>query len=257
VYYETRARSLLKTISWRTWATITTALLVLAFTGRFELAIAIGSLEVVAKLILYFFHERAWAKLKWGKREMPAFVLWFTGLPASGKTTVADMVHEELLKRGLKAERLDSHDLRGLFPETGFTPDEVDNHVRRVGHLASMLEKQGVVVVASFVSPYRESRDFARRLCANFIEVHMDSTPEACAARDERGLYEQARRGQIADFPGVSAPYEPPLHPEIHVAVDSLAAEEVARLVLQALKPGRNGARAKAPHLARVQHQQS
>ncbi|MBN1320001.1 MAG: adenylyl-sulfate kinase [Thermoleophilia bacterium] len=225
----------MKTISWRFWATVTTALIVLLFTRRYTLALTVGSVEVVLKLVLYFVHERAWSRVKYGKREVPAFVLWFTGLPASGKTTAAATVCSELAKRGLKVEHLDSHDVRALFPETGFTREEVDGHVKRVGHLASMLEKQGVIVVASFVSPYRESRAFARELCSNFVEVYLDSTPEASAQRDTKGMYTRARAGEIEHFPGVNGPYEEPVDPEIRVAVDGLSPEEVVDSVLRQL----------------------
>ena len=131
-----------------------TAIIVYAFTGEFALAITVGFLEVFAKMGLYFFHERLWQKIRFGKKEIPSFVLWFTGLPASGKKAVADCVYQELRKEQLKVERLDSHDVRPLFPETGFTPGEVNRHVKRAGHLCAMLEKNGVIVVASFVSPY-------------------------------------------------------------------------------------------------------
>ncbi|MEJ2471736.1 MAG: DUF2061 domain-containing protein, partial [Desulfuromonadales bacterium] len=167
--YETKKRSMLKAISWRTWATITTAVLVFIFTGRFALAITIGLLEVIAKMVLYFFHERFWQKIRYGKREIPAFVLWFTGLPASGKKELANRVYERLQTLHLKVERIDSLDVRPLFPETGFKRDDVDRHVKRSGHLCAMLEKNGVIVVATFVSPYVESRRFARGVAKNFV----------------------------------------------------------------------------------------
>ena len=91
--YETKKRSFLKALSWRTWATITTAVIVFVFTGELALAVTVGFLEVFAKMALYFFHERLWQKISFGKKEVPAFVLWFTGLPASGKKAVADRVY--------------------------------------------------------------------------------------------------------------------------------------------------------------------
>ncbi|PNU20091.1 adenylyl-sulfate kinase [Geothermobacter hydrogeniphilus] len=234
--YETRARSIFKALSWRTWATITTAVIVFAFTGRFALALTVGALEVVAKMALYFFHERLWQKIRWGKKEVPAFVLWFTGLPASGKKAVADRVYQLLKDRGLKVERLDSRDVRPLFPETGFSPPEVNRHVKRSGHLCAMLEKNGVSVVASFVSPYRESREFARRMAATFVEVHMRSTPEACMKRDSKGHYARAQRGEFKYFPGVDVAYEQPRQPEIVIDVEQTPAERAAEQVLDYLK---------------------
>ena len=234
--YETKKRSILKAISWRTWATLTTAILVFMFTGEFALAITVGLLEVFAKMALYFFHERLWQKIGFGKKEVPSFVLWFTGLPASGKKALADAVCEQLRRDKLKVERLDSLDVRPLFPETGFSPEEVNRHVKRSGHLCAMLEKNGVIVVATFVSPYKSSRIFARGQAQNFIEVYMDTTVEACEKRDTKGHYAKARRGEYRYFPGVDIAYEAPERPEIHIAVDELSTDESALKILRYLK---------------------
>ncbi|MDB4470704.1 adenylyl-sulfate kinase [Deltaproteobacteria bacterium] len=234
--YETKKRSIFKAISWRTWATITTAIIVFAFTGEFALAITVGFLEVIAKMGLYFIHERLWHKIRFGKKEIPAFVLWFTGLPASGKKVLADAVYAQLQKDGFKAERLDSHDVRPLFPEVGFSPEEVDRHVKRSGHLCAMLEKNGVIVVASFVSPYRVSRDFARARAVNFVEVFMQSTVDACEKRDVKGHYEKARSGDYQYFPGVDVDYEAPDNPELTIAVDDVSLEESTQQIIRYLK---------------------
>ena len=234
--YESRSRSILKAISWRTLATITTAVIVFVFTGKIALALTVGLLEVFAKMALYFVHERVWQKLHFGKRDVPAFVVWFTGLPASGKKGLADAVYKQLEGERLKVERLDSHDVRPLFPTVGFTPDDVDRHIRRAGHLASVLEKNGVIVIASFVSPFRESRDFARGLARNFIEVYMKTTPEACERRDEHGHYLQAKAGKLSHFPGINGPYEAPLSPQVVIDVDATSTEEAAQQVVQYLK---------------------
>jgi adenylylsulfate kinase len=220
VQYTTKARTLLKTISWRTVATLTTAVLVYIFTGEFALAITVGSLEVVAKMIFYFVHERIWEKIKFGKKEVPSFVVWVTGLPASGKRELADKLAVRLKEKELKVERIDSHGVRPLFPETGFSPDEVDMHIRRVGHLCAMLEKNGVIVIANFVSPYYSSRRFARKQAKNFVEVFLKTTPEACRARDDRGRYEKALAGEFKYFPGVDVDYQEPEHAEMIIDVD-------------------------------------
>ena len=234
--YETKKRSVLKALSWRTWATITTAIIVFIFTGEFALAITVGFLEVFAKMGLYFFHERLWHKIRYGKKEIPSFVLWFTGLPASGKKAIADKVYQELKKGNLKVERLDSHDVRPLFPETGFTPSEVNRHVKRAGHLCSMLEKNGVIVVASFVSPYGQSRQFARSVATNFVEVYMKSTVEACEKRDLKGLYAKARSGEYKNFPGVDAHYDEPDQAEVTVEVDNVSSDEAVNQITDYLR---------------------
>lgn len=234
--YETKKRSVLKAFSWRTWATITTAIIVFVFTGEIALAITVGFIEVFAKMALYFFHERLWQKISFGKKEVPSFVLWFTGLPASGKKALADAVYQQLIQDKLKVERLDSLDVRPLFPETGFTPEEVNRHVKRAGHLCAMLEKNGVIVVASFVSPYRQSRIFARERAVNFVEVYMDTTVEACEQRDSKGHYVKAHCGEYRNFPGVDVEYEEPVNPEITIMVDDMTIEESAQQVISYLR---------------------
>jgi len=234
--YETKKRSILKALSWRTWATLTTAIIVFIFTGEFALAVTVGFLEVFAKMALYFFHERLWQKISYGKKEVPAFVLWFTGLPASGKKALADTIYQQLAKEKLKVERLDSHDVRPLFPETGFSPEEVNRHVKRAGHLCAMLEKNGIIVIASFVSPYRESREFARERAVHFIEVYMETTVEACEQRDDKGHYAKARRGEYQNFPGVDVEYEIPVNPEITIDVNNQTLDTSAEQILNYLK---------------------
>jgi adenylylsulfate kinase len=234
--FETKRRSILKAVSWRTWATITTAAIVFLFTGRLTLAVTVGCLEVIAKMGLYFFHERLWHRISYGKKEIPAFVVWITGLPASGKKAIADGVYRQLQQDKLRVERLDSRDVRPLFPETGFSPEEVDNHIRRAGHLVAMLEKNSVIVVASFVAPYRSSRRFARHVANNFIEVYLKTTPEACESRDTQGYYAKARRGEYKYFPGVDMAYEEPQNPEITIDVDNISVDEATRQIVNYLK---------------------
>ncbi len=115
----------------------------------------------------------------------------------------------------MDVEYLDGDAMREIFPTTGFTRAERDAHLRRVGYLASRLEEHGVIVVASFVSPYRESRDFVRGLCRNFVEIYVATPLEECERRDVKGLYARARRGEIRNFTGIDDPYEPPEHPEL------------------------------------------
>ncbi len=234
--YETKKRSILKAFSWRTWATITTAIIVFIFTGEFALAITVGFIEVFAKMALYFFHERLWQKVNFGKKEIPSFVLWFTGLPASGKKALADAVHRQLIADKLKVERLDSLDVRPLFPETGFSLEEVNRHVKRAGHLCAMLEKNGIIVVASFVSPYRQSRKFARDRAVNFVEVYMNTTVEACEQRDTKGHYAKARCGEYQNFPGVDVEYEKPVKPEITIEVDKVTIDDAAQQIIYYLR---------------------
>jgi adenylylsulfate kinase len=214
-------------------ASITTALLVLVMTGRFVLALAVGGAEAIAKLVLYFVHERMWNQIRFGRGKLRPAVLWFTGLSGAGKSTIAKRVAEALSNRGFTVELLDGDAIRAVFPRVGFTREEREEHVRRVGHLASRLEKHGIVVIASLISPYQESRDFVRRLCSNFIEVYLATPLEVCEARDIKGLYAKARSGKIKGFTGVDDPYEPPRSPELKLDASRISVEQAAAAVLK------------------------
>jgi adenylylsulfate kinase len=162
-------------------------------------------------------------------------VVWFTGLSGAGKSTIAEWVARELAARHSRVEVLDGDSLRQIFPNTGFSKAERDAHVRRVGYLASRLEHHGVAVVASLVSPYRESRAVVRGVCRRFIEVYVAPPIEECERRDVKGLYAKARRGEIGEFTGVSDPYEPPLTPELAIDTSGISVDEAGRRVLAAI----------------------
>jgi adenylylsulfate kinase len=129
-------------------------------------------------------------------------------------------------------EYIDGDALREVFPNTGFTRAEREEHLRRTGYMASRLAAHGVTVVASFVSPYRESRDFIRRQCRKFVEIYVATPLDECERRDVKGLYARARRGEIKNFTGIDDPYETPENPELTLDTRALSVEEcVARVV--------------------------
>ena len=169
-------------------------------------------------------------------RKYKPAVLWFTGLSGSGKSTIAEKLVADLETAGQDIEYLDGDRVREIFPQTGFTREERDMHIRRIGFIASLLEKHGVLVVASFVSPYRAARDEVRRRCRHFIEIHVSTPLEECERRDVKGLYARARKGEITNFTGVSDPYEPPEKPEIELDTASLSLDEACGRVEQYLK---------------------
>src|SRR4026208_545294 len=153
MFRETHSRSVLKAISWRIFGTLVTSALVYVFTRRLVLSLAVGAIEFFSKIGLFWLHERLWDRWSWGKRRIAPAVICFTGLPGAGKSTVADWVAEQLRQRGWPVERLDGDAVRRIFPETGFSREERDAHLRRIGFLASKLEAPGVFVVASVVAP--------------------------------------------------------------------------------------------------------
>lgn len=171
---------------------------------------------------------------KSGRRDAP--VLWFTGLSGSGKSTLAERLAAELVSRGCDVEPLDGDLMRSVFPNTGFTREARNEHIRRAGFMAGLLARHGVTVVASFISPYRESRAFVRGLCRRFVEIHLATSLEECERRDVKGLYARARRGEIDRFTGISDPYEPPERPELALDTAAHSPEECCRQILEFLE---------------------
>lgn len=165
------------------------------------------------------------------------FTLWLTGLSGAGKTTIAVELEQELRARGVLVERLDGDTVRqGLTRDLGFSKADRDKNIERVTFVAKLLSRNGVGVIASFISPYREARDTARRETTNFIEVYVAAPVETCAARDVKGLYAKAFAGELKDFTGVNDPYEEPLTPEITLHTERETLQESAQIVLTYLE---------------------
>ncbi len=165
--------------------------------------------------------------------------VWFTGLSASGKTTVATLVDQTLTGRGVHCMVLDGDNIRhGLNRDLGFSPADRTENIRRIGEVAKLFTQAGLVTLVAFISPYRRDRDAARTIQAkgDFLEVYLDSPVEVCEARDPRGLYRKARAGEIPEFTGVSAPYEAPLKPELVLYTASETPEESAQRVVAYLE---------------------
>ena len=168
--------------------------------------------------------------------EEKGFVVWLTGLPASGKTTVARELERELRIRGLKVEVLDGDEVRKwLSPEAGFSQEDRERHLKRVAYVSHLLAKNGVVVIASFVSPYRSTREFARKLIGDFVEVYVKCSLKTCIERDPKGLYKKALSGEIKDMTGIQDVYEEPQNPEIVVDSEKNSPEECAKRILNKL----------------------
>jgi len=166
------------------------------------------------------------------------FVLWFTGLSGSGKTTVARRVAEILRGKGFKVELLDGDEVRKwLSPEAGFTREDRTRHLIRVANVARLLARNGVIVLCSFVSPYIEVRKKIREIIEKegirFFEIYVKCSLEECIRRDPKGLYKRALRGEIKNMTGIDDPYEPPPNPEIVINTENNPIEELVEHVLQ------------------------
>jgi len=162
--------------------------------------------------------------------------VWFTGLPCSGKTTIAKEVKRILEERGMDVELLDGDTVRDYIRNKDFSKEGRNKHLRYIAVMAKLLSQRGVIVLCSFVSPYRENRDFARSICANFVEVYVKTPVEVCIERDVKGMYKKALNGEIKGFTGIDDPYEEPENPELVVETDKETLEESTQKVLEKLK---------------------
>jgi adenylylsulfate kinase len=165
-------------------------------------------------------------------------VVWFTGLSASGKSTIARRVEQLLLEKGRFTYVLDGDNIRhGLNKDLGFSPEDRNENIRRIGEVAKLFADAGVITLTAFISPYRADRDRNRAITpeGRFLEAYVDASLELCEARDPKGLYKKAREGKIPEFTGISAPYEAPMDPEIRVRVEGTV-DESAMQVIEALE---------------------
>jgi adenylylsulfate kinase len=171
------------------------------------------------------------------EREQRGFTLWFTGLSGAGKTTVAEIVEHELKERGRRVEVLDGDIVRtNLSRGLGFSRDDRNINVLRIGFVANLLTRNGVAVIVSAISPYKEARDQVRRRIIDFVEVFVDVPLEVAAERDVKGLYKKAFAGEIEGFTGVSDPYEPPVAPDLVLKTDEETPQESAHKVIEKLE---------------------
>ena len=171
------------------------------------------------------------------RMERKGFTLWFTGLSGAGKTTLARLVEAELLSRGHNVEVLDGDIIRtNLSKGLGFSKEDRDTNIRRIGFVCNLLTRNGVVAIAAAISPYREVRDEVRRDIGSFVEVYVKCPINVLAERDVKGLYKKALAGELKNFTGVDDPYEAPVAPEVLVETDSDTAEVSAAQIIARLE---------------------
>ncbi len=166
-------------------------------------------------------------------------LLWFTGLSASGKSTVANEVTYRLHQMGKLTYVLDGDNIRhGLNKNLGFSPQDREENIRRISEVGNLFADAGLITTTAFISPYRKDRDFARQLLGEgrFVEIFVKASVDTCEKRDPKGLYQKAKKGEVKEFTGVSAPYEEPLRPEILLDADTMTIEEEVEMVLDYLK---------------------
>lgn len=165
------------------------------------------------------------------------FTLWFTGLPSAGKSTLANLIAQEFRARGIGFEVLDGDVVRThLCKGLGFSKEDRDENIRRIGFVCGMLSRHGVAAIAAAISPYRAIRDEVRASISNFVEVYVKASVETCTQRDVKGLYKKALAGEIKNFTGVNDPYEPPLNPELVVNTESESPADSAARIMSKLE---------------------
>lgn len=167
--------------------------------------------------------------------------LWFTGLSGSGKSTVAVAIEKALNQRNKLAYRLDGDNIRlGINSNLGFSPEDRTENIRRIGEISKLFVDTGVIVISSFISPYRKDRNFVRQLHASagmdFLEIYIDCPLEIAESRDPKGLYKKARAGEIKNFTGIDAPYEPPENPDLVLKTAENTVEQEVQMLLNLLE---------------------
>ena len=164
-----------------------------------------------------------------------SFLLWFTGLSGSGKSTIANVVEKKLHRKGIKTYTLDGDNIRkGINSDLSFSPEDRTENIRRIAEIAALMVDAGVVVLAAFVSPYKKDRENIKSIVkdVNFVEIFINTSVEECERRDVKGLYKKARAGEIKNMTGISAPYEAPTHPDVEIKTESESIEAAADKII-------------------------
>jgi len=166
------------------------------------------------------------------------FLLWFTGLSASGKSSIANVVEQKLFKMNFNTYLLDGDNVRhGLNSDLGFDEKSRVENIRRIGEVSKLFLDAGIITLTAFISPFKSDRSLVRKLFGEreFLEVFIDSSLEICESRDPKGMYAKARKGEIKNFTGISSPYEKPENPEIHIIYNNISLEAAADLIINYL----------------------
>jgi len=273
---ESHSRSVTKGVSWRVIGTIDTTVISYLVTGNPLKALSIGGIEVFTKIFLYYFHERIWQRIGWGKpkvetslmssnkdqsvatnihtvfdrmvnrSERETFlkqkskVIWMTGLSGSGKSTIAIHLERKLLEHGYFAQILDGDNVRsGINSNLGFSLEDRTENIRRIAEVGKLYVNSGIITICTFVSPTIEIRKYAADIIGkdDFLEVFVDAPLEVCETRDVKGLYKKARAGEIKDFTGISSPFEPPKKPDLTLHSNLESMEESVEKAFNFIKP--------------------
>ena len=273
--HKSQVRHILKTITWRLVGTMDTMFMGWLISGNALVGLKIGGLELVTKMGLYYLHERVWHISDFGLIEVMeeidqdpevtiesktnviaqnyqvnrsqrnqnvghgSFLIFFTGLSGSGKSTIANQLEIKLQDKGVNSYLLDGDNLRlGLNRDLGFSLDDRNENLRRVGEVSKLMIDAGLLTIAAFVSPLKKDRELIRSIVGpeNYFEIYVNTPLEECERRDVKGLYAKARAGEIKEFTGISSPYEPPVNPDLEIDTLSTSVDEAVVRILNLIE---------------------
>ncbi|CDF81224.1 adenylylsulfate kinase [Formosa agariphila KMM 3901] len=169
-----------------------------------------------------------------------SFLIWFTGLSGSGKSTIANVVEQKLFEKGIKTYTLDGDNIRkGINCDLTFAPEDRKENIRRIAEISNLMIDAGVVTLAAFVSPYKKDRLNIKSIVKddNFVEIYVNTSVEECERRDTKGLYKKARAGEIKNMTGISAPYEAPENPDVEIKTEGVSVEDAANKIVEYILP--------------------
>lgn len=172
-----------------------------------------------------------------------SFLIWFTGLSGSGKSTIANLVEKALFEKGIHTYTLDGDNIRkGINNDLSFSPEDRTENIRRIAEVSNLMIDAGLVVLAAFVSPYKKDRENIRTIVkdVNFVEIYINTSVEECERRDVKGLYKKARAGEIKNMTGISAPYEAPERPDVEIKTEEESIEDSVKRIIDYITPKLN-----------------
>lgn len=264
-------RNIVKTISWQIVGSLDTLLLSWLISGQFSLGAKIGLIELATKMVIYYYHEKVWQQSKFGlpskrqqarlvqkeikpnlykhkgkvtrqDREMlnrnKSFTLWLTGLSGAGKSTLAVEMEEWIHQNDGHVYILDGDNTRlGVNSDLSFSDDDRAENIRRVAEICRLFNDAGIIVIASFISPFINDRAKAKSIIGeeNFLEIYVEASICVCQERDTKGLYQLALEGKIKNFTGISSPYEPPVNPHLHIDTNTTSIDDSLFIIKQFL----------------------